>query len=206
MDQYLSSKCSVLIAVPTFENIAPETFRSIFKNLKNSRVENLDFEFVKGYDCARARNKIVDKAIDGEYDYILMVDSDIILPDNAVSLFVDWNYDVVFGYSPRKDNPEITEIYKHNSHWGKENRFTTNELYSSDVDMMLCDGGSFGCVWISTSVFSKLTRPYFNYISYPDGDALSEDLYFCKSLRDARIPIYVNTRVKCKHIAKRIIE
>lgn len=197
---------SVLIAVPTFENIAPETFRSIFRNAKNSRVENLDFDFIKGYDCARARNKIVKKAIEGKYDYILMVDSDIIIPDDAIKRFYDWDFKVVFGYSPRKDDPLVTELYKRNSGWGKENRFGMKELSESDVDLVLTDGGSFGCVWLSTDIFEKLKPPYFEYVNYANGEALSEDLYFCQKARDAGIELLINTKVKCKHIAKKIIE
>ena len=197
---------SVLIAVPTFENIAPETFKSIFQNLKNSRVENLDFDFVKGYDCARARNKIVEKAIDGKYDHVLMVDSDIILPNNAIDLFMDWEFDVIFGYSPRKNDPSVTEIYKNNSGWSKDFRFTMDELKKSDVEIMVCDGGSFGCVWIATDIFKKLEKPYFDYINYPNGKVLSEDLYFCRAVKRAGIDLYLNTKIACKHIGKRIVE
>ena len=53
----------VLIAVPTFENIMPDTFKAIYDLEKPEGVETL-FEFVRGYDCAAARNRIVQKAQD----------------------------------------------------------------------------------------------------------------------------------------------
>ena len=65
---------SVLIAVPTFETIAPECFKAIY-HLKG---DGLSFDFVKGYDCAKARNEIVKKALDGGFDYVLMIDSDVV--------------------------------------------------------------------------------------------------------------------------------
>ena len=67
----------ILIAIPTFENIMPETFKSIYD--LNPCGNELSFEFVKGYDCARARNDIVKKALDGGFDYIFMVLSIIII-------------------------------------------------------------------------------------------------------------------------------
>ena len=50
-------KGKILIAVPTFENIKPECFKSIY-NLINPKDYLLYFDYVKGYDCARARNEI----------------------------------------------------------------------------------------------------------------------------------------------------
>ena len=45
----------ILIAIPTFENIMPETFKSIYD--LDPCGNELSFEFVKGYDCARARSE-----------------------------------------------------------------------------------------------------------------------------------------------------
>ena len=55
-------KGKILIAVPTFENIKPECFKSIY-NLRNPKDYLLYFDYVKGYDCARARNEIAKLAI-----------------------------------------------------------------------------------------------------------------------------------------------
>ena len=56
----------ILIAVPTFENILPDTFKSIY-NLDKTEDMIVDFDFIRGYDCARARNLIANKAIKEEY-------------------------------------------------------------------------------------------------------------------------------------------
>lgn len=195
----------ILIAVPTFETINPETFKSIF-NLKKIPGVKIDFDFVKGYDCARARNKIAEKTLEGGYDYVLMVDSDVILPSNTLDIFTSVDYPMILGYSPRKDDASITEIYKPSPGWDKNNRYLMSELINSDIDFMLTNGGSFGCAWIDYDIFNRLTRPYFDYRNYPDGQVLSEDLYFCSAVRDLGIDIFVSTKVRCKHIAKQIIE
>ena len=73
----------ILIAVPTFESIKPECFKSIY-GLIRPEGYSLYFDYVAGYDCAKARNQIAKNAMAGDYDYVLMVDSDIQLPSDAL--------------------------------------------------------------------------------------------------------------------------
>ena len=77
-------KGKILIAVPTFETIKPECFKSIY-GLINPKDFNLYFDYVKGYDCARARNEIAKLALNYNFDYVLMVDSDVSVPKDAVN-------------------------------------------------------------------------------------------------------------------------
>lgn len=82
----------ILIAVPTFENIKPECFKSIY-GLTRPEGYSLYFDYVSGYDCAKARNQIAKNSMAGTYDYVLMVDSDIQLPkDTLVRL---WNVNLI---------------------------------------------------------------------------------------------------------------
>ena len=46
----------ILIAVPTFESIFPDTYKSIFDMDKGGH--EVLWEFVRGYDCATARNRM----------------------------------------------------------------------------------------------------------------------------------------------------
>ena len=86
----------ILIAVPTFENIYPDTFKSIYDLDKGDN--NVSFEFVRGYDCATARNHIVQMAINRDVDYVLMVDNDVVLPKDILSVLLDDAKDVCLGY------------------------------------------------------------------------------------------------------------
>ena len=81
-------KGNILIAVPTFENIKPQCFKSIY-GLTNPKDFNLYFDYVKGYDCARARNEIAKLALKYNFDYVLMIDSDVsVLKKHLISY---WN-------------------------------------------------------------------------------------------------------------------
>ena len=86
----------ILIAVPTFESIFPDTYQAIWDLDKCGCTA--DFRYVRGYDCATARNHIVQTAIDGNYDYVLMVDNDTVLPKDALKNLLDEPVDVCLGY------------------------------------------------------------------------------------------------------------
>ena len=58
----------ILIAVPTFENIYPDTFKSIYD--LDIEGHDVQFEFVRGYDCATAINRIAQIALDIRADYV----------------------------------------------------------------------------------------------------------------------------------------
>ena len=91
----------ILIAVPTFENIYPDTFKSIYD--LNTEGHEVLFEFVRGYDCATARNRIAQMAIDKNTDYVLMVDNDVVLPKIVLIDFTDDIKDFFVGYYEHRD-------------------------------------------------------------------------------------------------------
>ena len=95
----------ILIAVPTFENIYPDTFKSIYD--LNTEGHEVLFEFVRGYDCATARNRIAQMAIDKNTDYVLMVDNDVVLPKDVLIDLTDDIKDVCLGYYAHRDGDNI---------------------------------------------------------------------------------------------------
>ena len=199
---------TMLIAVPTFENVNTETFESIY-NLKIPGGVNSNLKFIKGYDCAKARNRIAKISQNEKYDYVFMVDSDVVLPENALLelfKFFDTFSGMIIGYYPRKNEPDQSEVYKNGWGYPIENRMSIEHLKQSKADLIRIQGGGLGCALIRVSVFDQLDYPYFKYIEYPDGEGLSEDLYFCEELVKRNIPIYVNPKVGCGHVKKRIIE
>ena len=97
----------ILIAIPTFETIYPDTYRSVW-NLDKGEHEVI-FDSVKGYDCATARNKIAQKALDAGADYVLMVDNDVVLPQDALMRLLDDPVQVCLGYyAHRNDDNRYT--------------------------------------------------------------------------------------------------
>ena len=183
----------ILIAVPTYENIKPETFKSIY-DLDTSGYE-CDFEFVKGYDCAAARNRIAKKALDGNYNYVLMVDSDMVLPHDALAIMMECNAGIVLGFYQRKnakrgETPIFVQpgkvYYKHD----------LNDL----APFVYARYGGFGCALVDVQVFKAMEFPYFQYVWDSEVNLVSEDIYFCKKARNMGIRTMAATRVWCGHV------
>ena len=188
----------ILIAIPTFENITPETFKSIYD--LDSCGHELSFEFIKGYDCARARNDIVSKALNSGVDYILMVDSDVVIPHDTLEKMLEYSADICLGLCPRKNTKDgVTCIYK----LGQVNY---DDAYTYDTlpqePRVLVHGGGMACALIKVDVFRNLMYPYFKYVTYDNGSVLSEDLYFCSQAKANGYNIFVDTRVRCGHATR----
>lgn len=186
----------ILIAVPTFESIEPEVFKAIY-NLKSEH--DLHFDFVKGYDCAVARNEIGKIAQAGDYDYVLMVDSDTLIPPDTLDLMLDPPADVVLGVCPRKNTKDgKSAIVKLDSPSYHDNYYYS-ELPEGRTRVK---GGGFACALVKTSVFTQLDYPWFQYVTNEDWSTLSEDYYFCQQAGMFGVEIYMDPRVRCGHLAR----
>lgn len=188
----------ILIAIPTFENIMPETFKSIYD--LDSCGNELAFEFVKGYDCARARNDIVRLALEGGFDYIFMVDADMYVPQDTLKKMLERPTEICLGLCPRKNTKDgQTCIYKMGQ-VNYKNAYTYHNIPKNK--RIVVHGGGLACALIKVEIFKHLTYPWFRYVTYQDGSELSEDLYFCSQAKANGYKIYVDTRVRCGHATR----
>ena len=198
----------ILIAVPTFETISPDTFKSIYELDKGEH--DCCFEYVRGYDCAAARNEIARIAINESADYVLMVDNDIVLQTDTLQNFLDEPFDVCLGLCAHRNTENVyggkTTIYR-NGELNYSMRYPAIELTEmrnrGDYKLQV-HGGGMACAFIKTEVFRRIKYPWFKWVNYDNGDILSEDLYFCEQCNQAEIPIYADTRVVCGHIFRHV--
>lgn len=214
----------ILIAVPTFENIYPDTFKSIYNAATYYSMGHCDdeliFDFVRGYDCATARNNIAQKALDLKTDYVLMVDNDVTLPLHVFDYMLDDPKDVCLGYYAHRD---ADNIYKGNTcicklqapdgtyyyNYPLESEYTAEDMkamMNAGMHKILVHGGGMGCAFIKTDVFRTINYPWYDWVNYADDNRgmLSEDLYFCEQCRFNSIPIYTDTRVACGHMLRHL--
>ena len=208
----------ILIAVPTFESIYPDTFKSIY-DLETSG-HDVSFEYVRGYDCATARNRIAQMALDKKTDYVLMVDNDVVLPKDTLVNLLETPVDVCLGYYAHRDSDNryrgrscVCKLYDENGNkhfnYPLESEYTADELKElkdSGQYRIQIHGGGMGCAFIKTDVFNRIKYPWYDWVNYANEHRgmLSEDLYFCEGCRKRSIPIYADTRVNCGHILRHV--
>lgn len=208
----------ILIAVPTFENIYPDTFKSIYDLDKCGN--ELEFQFVRGYDCATARNRIAQLSLDAGADYVLMVDNDVVLPKDALKNLLDDKKDVCLGFYAHRDGDNIyrgrTCVCKLSDvrgvmyyNYPLESEYTAEELRAmkeAGQYKVQIHGGGMGCAFIRTDIFRKMHYPWYDWVNYRDKNRgmLSEDLYFCEGCKKMGVPVYTDTRVACGHLLRHV--
>ena len=207
----------ILIAIPTFENIFPDTSQSGW-DLDVSG-HTADFRYVRGYDCATARNHIVQMAIDGNYDYVFMVDNDVVLPKDALQNLLDEPVDVCLGYYAHRGADNLysgrQNVCKYLNELGfpwfnypSESEYTAAELKKlkdKGEKKIRIHGGGMGCALIKVELLKTLEYPWYDWVNYADRHGmLSEDLYFCEKCKMANIPVYTDVRVGCGHLMRHV--
>lgn len=208
----------ILIAVPTYETIYPDTYKAIW-DLDKGGHETV-FEFVRGYDCATARNGIAQKALDLCADYVLMVDNDVTIPKDALLNLLDEQKTVCLGYYAHRDADNLyrgrTSVCKlempngqHYFNYPLESEYTAEEMSdmrNRGIHKVRIHGGGMGCALIKVDAFRRIRYPWFDWVNYKSRGMLSEDLYFCERCKEKGIEVYTDTRVGCGHLLRHIQE
>ena len=206
----------VLIAVPTYENIYPDTFKSIY----DLDVSGHDacFEYVRGYDVATARNRSAQKALDLGADFLLFIDNDVVVPHDALKNLYEDAKDVCLGFYAHRGadnvyhgNTNICRLYDEKGekyfHYPLESEYTgaeMREMREAGEFKVRIHGGGMGCALIRTDVFRQLKYPWYDWVHYKTGKMLGEDLFFCESCRKNGIKIFTDTRVNCGHMLRHV--
>ena len=193
----------ILVALPALEMVKTDCIQSVY-TMNIPEGVNTKIVYFKGYGAAQSRNIAACMCIDENYDYILYVDSDQIVPKNTFERLLACDSPVAAGWSMMNvaDNRSNISVYD------KPNK-NYNFILQKDVpksEVIEVDAIGFSCVLVKRTVFDSLEYPYFKYVEYKDRTRLSEDLYFCNSLkREHGIVIKCDTSLKIGHIKQIVI-
>ncbi|MBO7685576.1 MAG: hypothetical protein J6V72_04290 [Kiritimatiellae bacterium] len=205
----------ILIEVPTYDGrISQATSESLWR--LSTLGHDVDYKPRSGYGCAMARNRIAADALNARYDYVLMVDNDISLPQDALKCLLEHDADVALGYYLNRysrGEGRYTTLYKTGLGWRMYEDSELKELRDAGKHAIAVKGGGLGCALIKTEVFEHLEFPWFEWkdLGYEDGwapsvyecsdrfDSGGEDIEFCNACRAAGIEIVADTRVACGH-------
>ena len=198
------AKKTMLIALPTNRNVETETLKSIYDQILPDNIET-ELQFFYGYQVDQVRNLIAEWG--KRYDYLFCVDSDIVLPKDALLKLLAADKDIISGlYIQRKPGHHILEIYENTPNGGTTNAQWSNLKGRGIVEIAGC---GFGCVLLKGNVLRQMPYPHFVYKSALDhAFTLSEDVYFCLEAKKHGFKIYAETSLLCEHIhvAKMIVD
>jgi FkbM family methyltransferase len=191
---------NILVAVPTNKYIEPDTFKSIF-DLKVPDEYKLDFQYFYGYQIDQIRNLIAEWA--KNYDYLLSVDSDIVMPNDTLEKLLAADKDIISGlYIQRIPGTQTLELYMDTPNGG-----CTNIPYEllKDRGVIEIAACGMGCALIKSEVFRSMQYPHFFYKSALNHkDTVSEDVYFCLKARKLGFKVWADPEITCDHIGNTV--
>lgn len=182
-----------LIAIPTSRDIEIQCAASI---IGMEREGMIGVFCPQSYSIDASRNLIVEHALEIGYDYIMWIDSDMILPKNTLTTLMSHDKDVVSGvYAYKLIGAEnaVTKRFKDKAKDIYED-IPLKEITESKR-LIEVDGVGFGCVLTKVDVFRHIKKPWFRYT--PN---MGEDIYFCRKAQKAGYQVYLDTSILCGHV------
>lgn len=187
----------VLIAIPHTGDVKTELVRKLLELDKQDGVEIL---FSRGRPVDSNRCEIVEDFLDSVHNKLIMVDSDILPPENLLDL-TKGEGKVVSATVFSVDESVPYPVAAVEGEDGKLNYFRGwKESTDEEDDLAEVDAVGTGCIYIHKDVFESLDKPFFEFEKDESGVTnLSEDFSFSKKVREAGYSIYLNTTVVAGH-------
>lgn len=146
----------------------------------------------------RMRNEAAKIALEGDFDYLLFVDDDVLLPFDFFTRLQSRDKDIVAGVTHIRGYPFYPMIFNFTDPEYKNNSYVENYKERADTSGLLkCDAVGFSCCLIKTSLLRRVLPPFFITSANQ-----TEDVFFCKRAKE-QIPdfeVFVDTNILTGHI------
>jgi len=192
-----------LIAIPCMDMVHTGFMKSL---LQMNRTGEIGFSIISSSLIYDARNSLAKHGVDGEFDRILWLDSDMeFSPDlfERLSNDMDENdLDIVGGLYFTRREPSIPVVYQKVGYYHSDDDEVTPvalNYYEYPQDQLFpCEGIGFGAVLVKVDLIKKVQEKHGLPFSPILG--FGEDLSFCMRARDVGSEIYCDSRVMIGHI------
>lgn len=196
-----------LITIPCMDMVHTQFMRSL---LQLTKVGEVGFALSSSSLVYDARNTLAKQAVDGGFDRVLWLDSDMdFKPDMFVNLMQDMddnNLEIVGGIYFSRKEPVVPVVYQKVGYFHDDEQDTVTPCalnyyeYPKD-ELFPCEGIGFGAVLMTTDLIKKVQDKYGLPFSPILG--FGEDLSFCIRARDVGATIMCDSRIKVGHVGLR---
>ena len=190
-----------LLAVPCQTLVHADFMFSLFKlKLSNEFV----FTYLKDGLVYDSRNKFAADAINGGFDRLMMIDSDMIFEPDILEKFsadMDTGIEYVSGIFTQRHLPALPCVYKSLEYKPDEHGvISSNAEHYSDFPkdtLFECAATGFGAVMMNVSLVRRIWDKYgLPFFPMP---RMGEDLSFCYRATQMGVKLYCDSRVKVGH-------
>ena len=176
----------ILIGIPTIDKVDASFMASVL-GLNYSDGNKYSFTMRCNSMIYDARNSMALEAINGGYDYLLMLDSDMVLePDTVIRLVEDIEQsgaDLVTGIYFKRRLPTAPVIYRHIDWYedevlGAQESAEVYEDWPENGGLFEIEGCGMGCCVMRVDMLPEVVTA-FRMGPFTPQPRLSEDLSFC---------------------------
>ena len=151
-----------------------------------------------GKPITNNRNTIVQKFLaQKQYDYLMMIDSDIIPPPNILRL-LDFQKDIITPLMFVMQKGKILPLYLK---MHKDGQYDFSRDYLEKQGLQEVDATGTGCIILSRKVLETIKHPFRNEYDSDGIKKLGNDLSFCKRAKKEGFKVYVNLDYVADHHA-----
>ena len=183
----------VMICVPTMDKVDASFFASVL-GLRYDGAHRYAWNVKSNSMIYDARNEFALEAINGRFDYLVFLDSDLVVePDTVIRLVEDIEQsgaDLVTGIYFKRRLPTAPVIYRHIDWYeddvlGAQESAEVYEDWPENGGLFDVEGCGMGCCVIRVSMLPEVVAA-FRISPFTPLPRLSEDLSFCWRLKKLR--------------------
>lgn len=190
-------------------------------NVNDTHINNRNnwtIVYEKRFPIEIARNEIVSMAINNNYDYVFMLDSDMDnFPPDLIYYFLDkmttYDIKVLSGLAYCRNgvlDPKSKKLLRAPAvfHKNEKGQIANWRDLMPGSGLITEDGLMCGsaCMMVDVNVYKKIELPYYhwemiydkenNQISFENG----EDIYFCRRAQEEGFKVYIDTNILIGHL------
>ena len=192
----------ILIGVPANRDLPKEMVAYLLPLVMQVGIENI--VFMTNAMINQCRDAIVKVAFERDYDYVMWIDDDMLIPSDAITKLLSHDKDICSGlyFSRGNYKPLLYNI----EYFKDEDKYGYSQLLDYPQDSLIKVGGiGFGCCLTKVSALKKIwagdirgaSGTCFDFIG-----GVGEDLSFAIRCHEIGLETWVDTSVKCGHLGK----
>lgn len=198
----------LLVAIPCMDMMHTKFVDSLIRAFKDYPEATIEFGASSLiYDT---RNQFIAKALDGGYDRIMWIDSDMVFDASAIAYLnedLDRGYGIVCGLYFKRRPPYTPTIYRDCALVTDDQGrlLPTVEVIKDFPEDKLFQVAAFGFagVMMDVKALQKIVDKYGKLLFMPYG-GFGEDLSFCLRARMAEVNLYCDSRATFGHVGEHI--
>lgn len=197
-----------LIAIPCLDMIRTEFLRSLLGLELSGEVQ---YTFAQNTLIYDGRNQLAGVAMDGGFDAVLWLDSDMVVPSDLLKRMIahfEAGREMVTGLYFTRRTPVEPVIYRRLYFTREDPQFPTphaesmNDYPKDSVFPVYACG--FGAVMTSTALIRRVRERFGLPFSPQSG--WGEDLSFCIRAHEVGATITCDSTIKCGHVGKYVYD